>query len=319
MREIIPSEHLPDARAALSSRAPGAQSVSAAVAFVTEAGVDHLREIFGGRTVDLAITARASDATTPEALLKLRDELGADVSVVIGRHAPAFHPKLWLLRGPDRLSVLSGSGNLTGSGMSGNVEQFELVDVDLTDPAGADQAELHEQRLDALTAHAVPLDEVVGTAIWRTWLDVRKEQARHRDELRRLEAKLARYEPVSARTDDKLALLNDMYDLYHRTVAVGIPRLDGQRYVPTRFLQGLNRVRDDGADAVTLASNICRRRSEGFDVILAADRWDLTVEALVLDADKPYHDLFSPRTREMSAERLRLFPSYVAARQAAGP
>jgi len=39
-------------------------------------------------------------------------------------------------------------------------------------------------------------------------------------------------------------------------------------------------------------------------VILDADRPDLTVESLVVDGTKAYHDLFTDSTRKVSAERL---------------
>ena len=85
--------------------------VRAAVAFVTRTGVAELSGVFAGvGGVSLEITARALDATEPEALLELRDGLGAEVMVVIGKHAKAFHPKLWLIERDDDLVVVSGSG-----------------------------------------------------------------------------------------------------------------------------------------------------------------------------------------------------------------
>jgi hypothetical protein len=75
-------------------------------------------------------------------------------------------------------------------------------------------------------------------------------------------------------------------------VAAKLARRAGHRYVPKRFKQAIDRARAAG-NPVPTAANICRRRSEGFDVILAADRRDLTAEALVVDASKPYHDLLT--------------------------
>lgn len=50
--------------------------------------------------------------------------------------------------------------------------------------------------------------------------------------------------------------------------------------------------------------------SRGFDVLLTADRPDLTVEQLVEDGSRGYHDLFGEQTRQLSAERLTQFPSW---------
>ncbi len=110
-----------------------------------------------------------------------------DVSVVIGQHAAAFHPKLWLLVSRDTITVLSGSGNLTEGGLTTNDEQFELLEAGVAGEAAA----AHETRFVHLTRHAVPLDDIQGTAIWHEWLAVIKAQRHHKAELRRLEAKLA--------------------------------------------------------------------------------------------------------------------------------
>lgn len=104
-------------------------AVRAAVAFVTSAGVEHLASALAEiQGIRVQITARAADVTEPDALLALRDEVGADVSVVIGRHARAFHPKLWIIERPDKIVVLSGSGNLTNGGMVANDEQFDVIE-----------------------------------------------------------------------------------------------------------------------------------------------------------------------------------------------
>jgi hypothetical protein len=60
---------------------------------------------------------------------------------------------------------------------------------------------------------------------------------------------------------------------------------------------------------VQLVTRICRHASEGFDILLAHNRHDLTVEQLVVDAARPYHDLFGAQTRELSSQRLEEFPA----------
>ena len=153
---LIPSDDLPDARSALAaSISPGCR-ISAAVAFVTQSGVRLLGELVEaapGTTLEL--TARAEGVTDPVALPALRDELGAEVWVVIGRDAQAFHPKLWLIENTGGMRVLSGSGNLTEAGMTSNQEQFEL----LAHPPDSPEVEAEYTRLQTLAGNGVLLDE----------------------------------------------------------------------------------------------------------------------------------------------------------------
>jgi HKD family nuclease len=287
-----------------------AQSISAAVAFVTDSGVRRFAELLDQREgISVELVARAAGVTSPDALLRLRDELGVDVSVVIGRHAAAFHPKLWLVRSRDRLSVMAGSGNLTEGGLCENDEQFELSRLQLDSDAAAE----HEERFDRLTANAVSLGVVENTTIWTEWLTVIKRQRMHLKELQRLEAQLASREVVASRDDDRRTLLNDLIELYDLTVAAGLRTKEDRRYVPTRFKQAIERA-EDGGDPVRLVYRICRHQTGGFDVILSADRPKLTVEALVVDETKPYHDLFTDSTRQVAAERLLQFPSWGTAK-----
>lgn len=140
-------------------------------------------------------------------------------------------------------------------------------------------------------------------------LSVIKNQRDLQRRLAALEHLLAAREVKISREADKHELLDDLDRLYDGTVAAKLPQQDGRRYVPSRFKQGIERVRA-GGDSVLLVTRICRRQTDGFNVILAADRPDLTVEALVLDESKPYYDLFTEKTRRVSAERLRQFPSW---------
>lgn len=305
MTEIIPSRRTPDAWTALEHLVLNDTRIRAAVAFVTDAGVAQLRSLLAVRSgVTLEIVARAADVTSPNALLTLRDDLGAAVSVVIGRHATAFHPKLWLFETHGRITVLSGSGNLTVGGLTGNDEQFELCTL-----AGDDASvSAQEERFERLTRHAVSLDAVEGTAIWLEWLNVIKQQQRHRNELDRLGRNLAARDPVLDRATDKSALIEDLDEIYRNAVDAKLPTESGRPYVPSRFKQAINRARD-GADPVRLVTQMCRHRTDGFDIFFVNDRPDLAVERLVLDAGKPYHDLFSAKTRELSAERMATFRS----------
>lgn len=78
----VPSSEWPDARSALEFLLNDATSIRAAVAFVTGAGVDLLEQLLlQCPDAPLEIMARASDATEPNALLRLAERLNTEVSV----------------------------------------------------------------------------------------------------------------------------------------------------------------------------------------------------------------------------------------------
>jgi HKD family nuclease len=301
---LIPSERHPYVRSALEVAIDHHASIRAAVAFVTRSGVAELASLLADiEDVSIELTARAADVTEPEALLALRDELGADVSVVIGRHARAFHPKLWLIERPDTCIVVSGSGNLTGGGLVTNDEQFELSQYRPDDPLVA----VHHERIDSLTRHAQTLDAIVNSAIWREWLDVRKKQARLQRELKRLERKINERDPMPDRAADKVQLIADLQDIYDDTVAADLPRADGERYYPTRLLVAINAARAGDRDPVKVVSDTIRRHTDGLDILLDAGRVDLTLEWLLVDDTKPYHGLFVHRSVERARMRIEEF------------
>jgi hypothetical protein len=299
----VPSTQWSNASAALGDLMAGADSVSGAVAFVSDAGVTALGEMMQCHGVeDVELVARGAPITDPIALDRAHEELGVEVSVITGHEALGFHPKLWLLRAGDELRVLSGSGNLTAGGLRDNREQFEVAATD--DP---DLIEMQVVRYEDLTAGAAPLGRVKGTIAWDEWLRQGAERGRLGRELARLDEKLARSSSVDREADKRL-LLADLNDIYTQTVAAAdIRRRDGQKYVPSRFRQGIGRAEENG-DPVRLVFNMCRHKTEGFDVLLDANRPDLTVEALVVDRGKAYHDLFQEETKRLSAERLNAFP-----------
>jgi len=300
---LVPSPDLPNGAQALGHVLADDADVRAAVAFVTPSGVDVLADLLSPfRGVSVEIVARAADATSPDALLSLRDRLGVSVSVVIGRSAQRFHPKLWLVETQGELHVLSGSGNLTRSGLVTNDEQFELTST-VADSAFAGQ---HRERFNELTERAIALDAVTKMAVWQEWLSVIKAQQHHRRELWRLQRHLDDREPVADRSLHLAQLVDDLQRLYDLTVEARLPREDRGAYVPSRFGPAIARARN-GADPVRLVTNLCRTQSRGFDVLLVNNRADLTVEQLVLDQTTPYHDLFGARTLELSEERLAQF------------
>ena len=299
---MVPSDALPNALAALRHLLVEGASVSAAIAFVTDSGVERLAELVSETgPVQMELVARAGGVTSPEAVLALRD-LDVEVSVVLGRDAPAFHPKLWLIRAKDRLSVLSGSGNLTGSGLSENDEQFEVRRVAL----GCDEAVAHEERFERLTRNALPLGDALETTVWAEWLGLVKQQRALR-QLDQMEARYYSREVIPSREADKDALAADLWDLYERTLAANLKQADGRKYTAGRFRIGLNNVKA-GADPVAMVARMCRRKFGGFDVILQNNAPEFAVETLVVDEGKTYHDLFPSDTQQISQARLRQFP-----------
>lgn len=301
---LVPSARHPNGLSILQDLITDDCHVRAAVAFVTRTGVRLLHDVVAARSsVTISLTARAADVTEPEALIDLRDNLAADVFVVIGRRARAFHPKLWIIDRPDAVFVLSGSGNLTNGGLVNNEEQFEVLQFSPDDPA----VEEHAGRIDRLVRHRLPLEHVEGSAIWREWLDVRRKQLVFQRQLADAEKHLLDREPKLDRTADKNVLIEDLQAVYDNTVAAKLPRADGGPYAPSRLLQSIKKTRTGERDPVDLVADIIRRRTQGLDILLEAGLFDLTLEALVLDASKPYHDLFTKPSVAIATRRLEEF------------
>ena len=306
MTGLVPSQHWPSGLAALEAAVEGAHSLSVAVAFVTESGVAKLAEVLEPLgELDLEVVARAGGVTTPDALQALRDRLGAQVSVAIGRDSMRFHPKLWLARSESELRVLSGSGNLTSGGLEEHVEQFELTKM----PLKSEEAIEQEERFVELTAGAYLLESVEGSVVWNSWLMTITKTKPSRKLIQTLEGRLDKT-PVKLRPEEeRRQLLTDLYAIYEATVEMDLITPKGHKYRPTRFLVGINRARDSG-DPFELVARLCRQQTGGFDIILEHDQPQLTVEALVMDEQKPYHRLFTQRTKELAGQRLKQFPSW---------
>lgn len=101
-------------------------------------------------------------------------------------------------------------------------------------------------------------------------------------------------------------LYEDAVEIYDRArEEVTIPRKDGsrQRYAPNRFKQQIDKGHEEGMIVPTVA-RIVRRPTLGFGHLENAERPDLMVETLVIDAEKPYHRLFSPQTVQIAKERM---------------
>lgn len=303
MTGAAPSHEYPDGFAALKSLMVGAESVSAAVAFVTSSGVSLLESIVEEHPdVEFDVTARGAPITQRDALLALRDELNCGVSLVVGEDASKFHPKLWLVRHPERLVVLSGSGNLTAGGLRTNREQFEVLELAVPSAEASD----HEARFRTLVAGAVPLSQVEKSVLWRDWKFQEKRRADLAKQLHALDQELAKAH-VANRDDDKALLLADLLALVESTKAAGLKRADGVTYYPSRFKQALNAASRGERDPVIIVTNICRQTSFGYDILANEGLKELTVERLVVDETKPYFSLFDETTLALARDRLAAF------------
>ncbi len=116
--------------------------------------------------------------------------------------------------------------------------------------------------------------------------------------------------PPHQRADLEQALVDDLLDLYHRTCReVTYVRPSGKvgAYWPRRFLRMIKRWHldfDPSRIVEATARMVTKPTTIGFGIIEDANRLDLSVEVLVVDADKPYHHLFSPTAVQAAHARL---------------
>ncbi|MEM3407070.1 MAG: phospholipase D family protein [Candidatus Aenigmatarchaeota archaeon] len=104
-------------RDVLSRLANISRKINAAVAYVTNDGLDILDEM--GLTLNKAVIGSAFNITEPSAiqrLLKARSEIR--IAEVVGE----FHPKIYLIPYDDSIAVIVGSSNLTRGGLEINEE-----------------------------------------------------------------------------------------------------------------------------------------------------------------------------------------------------
>jgi HKD family nuclease len=296
----IPGRDYQNGYQALRRLSAEATTACAAVAFVSHSGAEMLVKLLAERPgLKLKLVARGAPVTEPGALIQLA-EVGVEVALVVGSEAHHFHPKLWLISRPSRLDVVSGSGNLTSGGLSGNAEQFECFSIPSDD---IDAVNRQTKRFSDLTRAAVPLEKLLKTPFWSAWELQEAARLKAQAEARELEDQLAR----NANSEvAKAELYEDLLGLYEQTKAeVVIVDQDGNMrpYVATRFKQSIDIGHADGS-IVARVHGIVRKPTEGFNHLAEAGRFDLMVESLVLDAEKRYHCLFSAATQERARTNL---------------
>jgi len=301
----VPGEDLECARDALQlilARRP--VKLQAAVAFVSQSGVEMLADLLEGWSGSLEVVARGAPITDPEALERLA-EMGAAVRAVVGRRALKFHPKLWLGHPPEGLDVLSGSGNLTDGGLVGNEEQFELLRL------GAEDHDLirgHQARFETFFAHGVPIEQLRNDRYWARWVEVTAKRKAAESELLHLDHELADAAGTPLENAELYADLLDIYETAKNEVFITNDDGSERPYVATRFKQAIDRGRAEGT-LVPVVSRIVNGPTEGFSRLAEAGRRDLMVETLVLDASKKYHRFFTARTKALAQKNLNLFDS----------
>ena len=205
------------------------EELDVAVAFVTDSGVNILRELLAesGTPAKFRIVVRGGPVSDPDAVIALAD-LGAEVRVVMGAHADRFHPKLWISTNTDWTRVLSGSGNLTAGGLNRNHEQFELLSLRL--PDSKREATAHHERWNAFFALGSPLAEAMASSAWAVWTAQQSQRREIAGELRKLDDRLTKSDPPAPAGEDlrwlKTVLEDAMPAEYSAEVS---PRAWGER------------------------------------------------------------------------------------------
>jgi hypothetical protein len=105
--------------------------------------------------------------------------------------------------------------------------------------------------------------------------------------------------------DAQRALLERLRELVIETPKSGALNAGKQPYHPTRFAQAVERRADDGDALVKyVRAKVHEPATDGYDALIEAGRPDLTVEALVADANAPWTSEFDEDDRRAANERL---------------
>jgi hypothetical protein len=300
--ELVPGDlgSADEALARMLEREP--TRVRAAVAFVTVAGVELLTEALGNWAGELELVVRGAPITQPRALETLA-ERGASVRAVVGRRAPGFHPKLWVSEGSDGVEVLSGSGNLTSGGLTGNDEQFELLRFD---PGNERQILAQRTRIETFLSLGAPLADIHGSRYWKRWLEVDAEANELQSKVEQLADALSATAGTPAENAQLYADLLAIYEAAKAEVKILADDGSERPYVATRFKQAIDRGREEQT-LVPVVSRIVNGPTEGFGRLAEAERRDLMVETLVVDPNRLYHRLFAEKSKEAAQANLDLY------------
>ena len=114
---------------------PGIEKAIISVAFLNEAGVDHLSTQLSsvGSKTDVYAGIR-NDITSRQGLHSLMQH-GASVHYVdTGARYVIFHPKIYFARSKNKARMVLGSANLTPGGLNNNIEASVTFELNLDDP-----------------------------------------------------------------------------------------------------------------------------------------------------------------------------------------
>lgn len=184
----------------------GADRLDLAVAYAKSSGVGRLLSIALPRRTR-AVVGLGFGLTDPAAVEQL-ERAGSELRAVDDTSALAasqFHPKLYLVERGERLTVLSGSANLTYGGLTANVEQFEELTVASRSSAGDEQ----RGRFEEVWAYGRPLADLRRSGDWERYRqrarDRRRLELEDRKRLTRLDADTGRLLGVLARRSTRAA------------------------------------------------------------------------------------------------------------------
>lgn len=183
----------------LGAALEGSDRLEFAVAYAKSSGVGQLLGM-GLPRRSRAVVGLGFGLSDPLAIERL-DECGVEVRCAVGSSvldATTFHPKLYLASHPRELIVLSGSANLTGGGLRGNVEQYE----ELRFGVPSEEANVQQARFQSLWDYGAPLRDLRRSGDWDDYV----ERARNRRELEQVDRRrLARLNASTGRLLGQLA------------------------------------------------------------------------------------------------------------------
>jgi HKD family nuclease len=171
----------------LAAALDGAERLQLAVAYAKSSGVGHLLGL-GVPSRSRAVVGLGFGLSDPPAVERL-EAAGVEVRCAVDSstlEATTFHPKLYLASRPRELVVLSGSANLTGGGLRGNVEQYE--ELRFTDPS--DGADRQQERFERLWDCGASLNDLRRSGDWDDYLVRARSRRRLEQEDRRRLARL---------------------------------------------------------------------------------------------------------------------------------
>lgn len=132
LQAVTAESHLAALKEVLGLAAPARIIIS--TAFMNRSGLTMVSPELTAVAGSTTIIAGIRNGITSVQGLKKAVDLGCRVLVVdTGTRTRIFHPKVYYARNPARIRIMVGSANLTGGGLTGNIEASILQDLDLAE------------------------------------------------------------------------------------------------------------------------------------------------------------------------------------------